>query len=220
MRYALPEPLEPAWERGLRLGLIVGLHAALIAVLLTVTLKPALLAEAIPLAVRVMEEDTKKPEKIRPPLPLHQMAQPVISMPPLPVLASEAAGDTSFAVAPQPPAPVAVPVAAPPAVAAPAGSAEEPVTPAQFDVDTLHNPPPRYPYSARRSHEEGRVLLKVLVSAEGSPLSVTLLKTSGVPALDDAALEVVKTWRFIAARRGDRAIEQWLNVPIRFHLDK
>jgi len=45
-----------------------------------------------------------------------------------------------------------------------------------------------------------------------------LEKTSGVRILDDAAVEAVKHWTFVPARRGNTRIEAPVNVPILFHL--
>lgn len=61
--------------------------------------------------------------------------------------------------------------------------------------------------------------LKVLVNAEGVPASVGVEKTSGSRHLDNAALDTVRSWRFVPARRGDQAVEAWVLVPIVFRLE-
>jgi protein TonB len=93
-----------------------------------------------------------------------------------------------------------------------------PKTAARFDLATLNNPAPHYPYSARDNHEEGLVVVKVHVSADGAALEVTLHKSSGVPALDAAAVEVVRIWRFIPARISDLKVDDWVLVPFNFRL--
>ena len=51
-----------------------------------------------------------------------------------------------------------------------AAPAPAPVTvPPQFDAAYLRNPPPAYPALARRYREQGKVLLRVYVSAAGAP---------------------------------------------------
>jgi protein TonB len=65
---------------------------------------------------------------------------------------------------------------------------------------------------------QGRVLLEVRVSAEGLPLSVALRSSSGFDLLDQAAAEAVRKWRFVPARRGGRAVEALVEIPIRFVL--
>ena len=37
--------------------------------------------------------------------------------------------------------------------------------------------------------------------------------------LDDAALQTVRRWRFVPARRGDTPVESWVDVPIIFRLE-
>lgn len=80
------------------------------------------------------------------------------------------------------------------------------------------NPPPAYPAAARRAKQEGRVLLAVVVSAQGRALSVALKQSSGFPLLDEAALAGVKSWRFKPARLAGIAVETAVDVPIRFQL--
>ena len=83
----------------------------------------------------------------------------------------------------------------------------------------LHNPSPPYPPVARKHKLQGTAVIRVLVSPEGQPKSVELEKTSGVRILDDAAVEAVKRWSFVPARRGNVRITAWVDVPIRFHLE-
>jgi protein TonB len=82
----------------------------------------------------------------------------------------------------------------------------------------LSNPPPAYPTEARRDHQEGRVLLRVLVSAEGQSREVSIDQSSGFSRLDEAAVAVVRNWRFIPGQRGDTAVEASVLVPIIFKL--
>ena len=136
--------------------------------------------------------------------------------PPVPVLTAAAEAreaPSTFTVPPQPkPAPVAeVPLARAPAQVA--------VTPPRFDADYLHNPAPAYPRAARRFGDQGRVLLKVLVSAQGTVSTVRLEASSGYARLDEAALETVRQWRFVPARRGAETIDDWVLVPVVFRLD-
>ena len=95
----------------------------------------------------------------------------------------------------------------------------EPQTPPSFSAAYLRNPAPRYPVAARRAGEQGTVTLKVRVGSSGLPLRVEVEKTSGAVRLDNAALDAVKQWRFVPARRGSTAIESWVLVPIVFRLE-
>ncbi|NMG65779.1 TonB family protein [Azoarcus indigens] len=94
-----------------------------------------------------------------------------------------------------------------------------PVTAARFDADYLNNPAPSYPPLSRRMREEGRVMLRVLVSPEGLPAKIELSKSSGSERLDNAARDAVTRWRFVAAKQGDQPIEAWVLVPIVFNLE-
>ena len=93
------------------------------------------------------------------------------------------------------------------------------VTAPSFSAAYLKNPPPRYPISARRRGEQGTVTLRVFVTREGIPARVALETTSGAAALDEAALDAVKSWRFVPARQGGQAVDAWVLVPIVFRLD-
>jgi len=79
-------------------------------------------------------------------------------------------------------------------------------------------PRPDYPESARRDGREGRVLLRVLVDDQGRSKQVEINNSSGSDALDRAAAEAIKRWRFHPARHGDKPVESWLRIPIEFRL--
>ncbi|WP_424672255.1 energy transducer TonB [Candidatus Binatus sp.] len=86
-------------------------------------------------------------------------------------------------------------------------------------ADYARNPPPAYPVIARRRAEQGTVTVSVLVGADGSVERAEVADSSGFDALDDAALETVRSrWRFVPARHGGIAVESWVLVPIRFAL--
>lgn len=104
------------------------------------------------------------------------------------------------------------PSAQPPAAPAPA------VTPPSFNADYLQNPAPRYPPLARRMGQQGKVVLRVLVNAGGGASQVEVRTSSGSEVLDEAALEAVKRWRFVPAKRGEQPISAWVLVPITFTL--
>ena len=79
-------------------------------------------------------------------------------------------------------------------------------------------PKPVYPERARSEGREGRVLLRVLVDNQGRTKRVEINNSSGSEALDRAAAEAIKRWRFIPARYGDKAVESWIRVPVDFSL--
>ncbi|RMD68336.1 MAG: energy transducer TonB, partial [Gammaproteobacteria bacterium] len=83
----------------------------------------------------------------------------------------------------------------------------------------LANPKPRYPRLARRRGLEGEVLLEVKVGSAGLPLRVRVVRSSGHPVLDRAALEAVSRWRFAPARRGGIPVTATTRIPVRFRLE-
>ncbi len=119
------------------------------------------------------------------------------------------------------PAPV---VAAAPAPVIAAEPVTAPVTPVAPDVEPdykasyLNNPRPTYPFAARRMGLQGKVVLNVEVLAEGLCGQAHVHQSSGHEMLDNAALQTVKTWKFIPASQAGRAVTKWFKVPIQFSL--
>ncbi|MCQ8104076.1 energy transducer TonB [Methylomonas sp. SURF-2] len=91
-------------------------------------------------------------------------------------------------------------------------------TEANFRANYAHNPKPEYPAIARSRAWQGKVLLRVKVSAEGLSDAVTVEQSSGHEILDESAVEAVKKWRFIPAKRGDTPVASSVIVPIDFKL--
>jgi len=86
-------------------------------------------------------------------------------------------------------------------------------------ADYASDPPPTYPALARRREQQGTVTVRVLVGADGTVERAELAESSGFDALDDAALQTVRSrWRFVPARHDGVAVESWVLVPIRFAL--
>lgn len=80
-------------------------------------------------------------------------------------------------------------------------------------------PAPRYPVDAARAGAQGTVLLKVLVDVDGTPLEVTLERSSGHRSLDRAARkQVLEHWRFQPAVRNGHAVPAYGLVPIDFSM--
>ncbi len=87
-----------------------------------------------------------------------------------------------------------------------------------FDAAYLNNPTPAYPQDARRKGVQGKVLVKVLVKTDGSPQSVDIASSSGHTALDEAALDAVKQWRFIPAKQKGKSVQASVIVPVEFKI--
>lgn len=158
------------------------------------------------LVVRKVTPAPKKPEPRPEPKP--EVVEPT---PAPPVIAPEPVKVAEQVAQPEPPKQEVVKAPEPPK--------EEPVIEPKFGAAYLKNPPPDYPTLSRRIGEQGRVLLRVLVSEQGAPQSVELESGSGFNRLDKAAMDAVKKWRFIPARKGSQAISAYVLVPLKFSLD-
>jgi protein TonB len=80
------------------------------------------------------------------------------------------------------------------------------------------NPKPPYPPEARRQGYHGEVLLKVEVLSNGQVGKIEVKKSSGYDVLDRSALNTVRKWKFVPARKGETPVSLWVNIPIRFQL--
>lgn len=133
------------------------------------------------------------------------------------------------------PAPAEKPLTTPPPAATTSAVTEESVAAADTTDSTppvvqeefsqplyhaayLNNPPPVYPLAARRRGIEGTVLVRAQIQEDGQCLQALLSKSSGHEMLDKAAVNAVKSWRFIPAKRGSQTITAWVEVPITFRL--
>jgi protein TonB len=96
---------------------------------------------------------------------------------------------------------------------------EQPLIPPHPVGAAAGNAKPDYPAEARRRGQQGRVVLRVEVSAAGSPVSVTIGTSSGHELLDQAALRAVSGWRFTPATRGAAPVAGAVDLPVQFRLE-
>lgn len=108
---------------------------------------------------------------------------------------------------------------------APAGAATGTALPAarielpSSTADYLQNPKPAYPPQSRRLNEQGRVVVRVFIGADGLPQKALVHQSSGYERLDQAALSTALAWRYVPGKRGGTPEAMWLNVPIHFVLE-
>jgi len=105
----------------------------------------------------------------------------------------------------------AKPVVAPPPVASKA-----PVSPMQLEGEVANRPivkkvTPKYPKRARKMGWEGTVVLDFLVDANGNVYDIRVVRSSGYPDLDQAAINALKQWKF-APKPGKNAEKGRLTV--------
>ncbi|KFN18109.1 energy transducer TonB [Aeromonas bestiarum] len=173
---------------------------------------PPVVKKPIPVQKKVVKKPVKKtipkpaPRIPAPPTPKATQvarAEPVAAplAPATPVAANAQQGDSGTA----------------PAKSRQSGSGAGSSAPIARDA-RLNNPEPPYPYESRRRGEEGRVILNVLVAANGTASSVEVDKGSGYRRLDMTARKTVSRWRFIPAKQNNAAVEAWAKVTIIFKL--
>ena len=75
-----------------------------------------------------------------------------------------------------------------------------------------------YPRIALLKHQEGTVVLNILVLEDGQVGDVRLIRSSGYAQLDAAAQVEVSNWRYLPAVRNGAAVSAQVNVTIRFHI--
>lgn len=194
----------PAWQRRMAEAPVPVLDVVLVAappqivVAEPAPVKPAAPQRRIEPVSKSKQADSKQAETL---------PHPVLPVPALietaPAFAAAASEAPRAAVESRTPTPVA----------------EVPATPPLFNAAYLRNPAPVYPAIARRSGDQGTVMLKVLVNPDGIPVRIELDQSSGSKPLDSAALDAVKGWRFVPARRGAQNIEGWVRVPVVFKLE-
>jgi protein TonB len=83
----------------------------------------------------------------------------------------------------------------------------------------LNNPKPAYPRVSRRLNEQGQVVIRVFVAADGSAQQGEVKTTSGYDRLDQEALRTVLRWRFVPGQRFGTPEAMWFNVPVNFVLE-
>lgn len=216
---AVPERSSPKLSRSGHAFGIAGavlFHLILFIALLQYTPARRSLATVAPVIVSLISEP--KPEVTPPPKPpalpkvrTQQLPPPVQKVVEPPPILSTAPTESPITIAPAPtvvPTPSAIFVPEPP-----------PIIPPRFNADYLQNPAPPYPALARRMREQGRVLVRVLVSVDGLADRIELKTSSGSTRLDQSALDTIKGWKFVPARQGDQKVAAWVIVPINFTLE-
>jgi len=200
----------PLRDRSLIVALVVLAHVLLLWFLVTRPSLPAPKHQEMSVSIVTRPSPPQpapaepKPElkPVEKPKPVERRVQPTPEVV-TPIVPSEAPVPTEVSHAsPQP-------VNAPPSL---------PDREPDYHAAYLNNPVPAYPMVARRMGWQGKVVLNVEVLASGLPGQVKLHQSSGHDVLDNAAMQAVRGWRFVAARQGGQVVTKWFLVPIPFIL--
>ena len=73
-----------------------------------------------------------------------------------------------------------------------------------------------YPEELWDEGVESQAVVMVHVTAEGTVDSVYVRTTSGYEAMDTAALRGARELRFEPGRRGEKPVDVWVRLPVRF----
>jgi protein TonB len=168
-----------------------------------------------PAPVPAQPQPKPKPEPAKPkaqqPKPAPAVPRPVPREIPVQTVEQTAPSPTAI-TAPQP-----APAPATPAAPAPAAP-PQPKT-VTTGIEYIQPPKPDYPPASRRSGEEGKTMLRVLVNERGRPERVEVQKSSGYPRLDEAARQAASRSLFKPFMEDGKAVAAYVIVPINFQLD-
>ncbi len=183
-------------------------------------IEPVKIHEEPPPPKPVPPKPKPKPRVAQKPKP--QSAQPAPEIQPQQVAAApvgmpDAPKDAGESVAPPSTEP-AKGVSTPGTAAGPSSPAEGGplviLDPAYRDPPT----PPAYPPRSVMLGQQGQVIVRAAIDQKGNPEEVVVWTSSGFPLLDKAAIDAVKRWRFMPARRGASTVAAWVQVPVNFKL--
>jgi protein TonB len=167
---------------------------------------PKVVEKPVPKVVEKQVPVVKKPS---PPKPTAAPTEKSISTPAPPPTAAAPA-------APEPQASAAE--AAPAAPPAPPASAEPAPPKTVSGVEYIPPPHPDYPPIAKRMGEQGKVMLRVLVSDRGRPEKVDVQKSSGFARLDDAARQAAMRAMFKPHLEDGKPVAVYALIPINFSI--
>ena len=81
-----------------------------------------------------------------------------------------------------------------------------------------HCPDPQYTDEAREAKLQGRVILRVLVGADGRASQIRIVQGIGL-GLDERAAQAIRGWKFVPAHDdARRAVPAWVTVEALFRL--
>jgi protein TonB len=93
-----------------------------------------------------------------------------------------------------------------------------------FDISQLDQipvarlqPPPNYPYEMKRSGITGTVVVGFICDSDGNVRDAYVVSSTH-REFDAAAVQAVSKWKFKAGRRGGRAVNTRMSVPLEFTL--
>jgi protein TonB len=213
--YSIDDPAKNS-KRALAFVLVVIIHALFFWVLASGL--GAKIVETVmgPVETKIIEE--LPDEKDEPPPPPPDIEQPPPYVPPPEVsvdIQIDSANTTAISNATSE-RPV---VQAPPPPPPPAEKGPTVRTPPSTQGRGARITQPEYPPASRRAGEAGTVQLRCFVKEDGRCSEVTVVKSSGFPKLDEAAVkEVQRNWKFVPAKEDGKPVAMNHTFAVTFRL--
>ncbi len=79
--------------------------------------------------------------------------------------------------------------------------------------------PITYPTLAKRSGQEGRVVVNVLIGTNGKADKMEVMESEPEGIFDDAALKSLKYWQFRPGIKEGKLVPTWVKIPLTFKLN-
>jgi protein TonB len=209
--YSIDDPAKNS-KRTLAFALVIAIHILFFWVLATGL--GAKIVETVvgPVETKMIDELPK--EDREPPPPPPDIKEPPPYVPP-PEVSVEIAVDTSNTTAISNTTSER-PVAPPPK---PAPAAPVNRSPPSTQGKGARITQPEYPPASRRAGEAGTVQLRCYVQADGRCSEISVVKSSGFPKLDEAAVkEVQRSWKFVPAKEDGKPVAAWHTFAVTFRL--
>jgi periplasmic protein TonB len=192
----------------------VAIHAGVAAVALLAVQYVTKVVPPPPIIVDRFDELPAPPPTLPPPTQRDQVIHLDVRAPVIEIETPQA--DNGWQVTPTLPDPGPIAVDPGPGSIAPPPIASGPTRTARLDAGATQ---PGYPSSARRSGEEGKVVLEVAIASDGRVTSVRLLQSSGSSRLDDAAIDHARLrWHFTPALKDGTAVASTRSITVHFQL--
>ncbi|EEF26589.1 Protein tonB, putative [Ricinus communis] len=189
------------------IGFVVALHIVVIYILASGLGKSIVEVALPPIETKVIEEEKAAETEPPPPPPKMETVPPYVPPPDFQVAAEPTAAPAHSITTTSTPKPAAPPAPAAVETVLPKSNPRRP------------NDKPAYPASERRAGHEGVVILQLYVLDSGKVGEAKVEKSSGFPALDEAAVkEALRSWRFVPGTKGGKPESMWFAIQVRFSL--
>jgi len=83
----------------------------------------------------------------------------------------------------------------------------------------IHKVVPKYPELAKRVEKEGIVILEAEISTDGTACDIKVVEKLGY-GCEEAAIEALKSSRFLPAKRGKKLVAVRIQIPYRFQFEE